>query len=138
MAILVVSCPCSLGLATPLSIMVGTSRAAKSGIIYKNGEIFEKLKKLMLFVLIKLNFKSRNFYVSYCSNEQYLNIVYTLESFSNHPIAKSLVNYALEKKASLVKEMKVEEIIGKGIQGKFQNDIYYIGNRKWLLNEDNN
>lgn len=138
-AILVVSCPCSLGLATPLSIMVGTSRAAKSGIIYKNGEIFEKIKKINAICFDKTGTLSQGiFNVTYCSNEQYLNIVYTLESFSNHPIAKSLVNYALEKKASLVKEMKVEEIIGKGIQGKLQDDIYYIGNRKWLLNEDNN
>ena len=124
-AVLMVSCPCSLGLATPLSILVGSSRAINLQIIYNNTEIFEKASHINTICFDKTGTLSKGTFVvsEFESNvDNALDIIYTLESISNHPIATSLVKFAKDNNAKLIKELKPKEIIGKGIEC----DDYFI------------
>ena len=137
-SVLMVSCPCSLGLATPLSILVGSSRAIKLGIIYNNTEIFEKASKLNAICFDKTGTITTGEFevINYESNDNNaLNIIYTMESNSTHPIAKSLVKYCKEHNAKFIEDLKVEEIVGKGIKA---NDYFiYKENRNIYLTKNN-
>lgn len=123
-AVLMISCPCSLGLATPLSILVGSSRAIKMSIIYNNTEIFEKASHIDSVCFDKTGTLSEGVFevTSYeASTEKAIDIIYTLESISTHPIAKALVKYAINNNAKLL-DLKPQEIVGKGIVA----DCYFI------------
>lgn len=137
-AVLMISCPCSLGLATPLSILVGSSRAIKLNIIYNNTEIFEKASKIDAICFDKTGTLSEGKFevVSFESNvDNALDIIYTLESISTHPIAKALVTYATNNNAKLIEGLNPVEIIGKGIQA----DDYFINkvNQEVILTKNN-
>lgn len=123
-AVLMVSCPCSLGLATPLSILVGSSRAIKMAIIYNNTEIFEKASRIDTICFDKTGTLSEGVFEvnSFNSNvDNALDIIYSLEVISTHPIAKALVNYCLKNNAKLI-PIEAKEIVGQGIMG----DNYFI------------
>ena len=123
-AVLMISCPCSLGLATPLSILVGSSRAIKMSIVYNNTEIFEKASHIDSVCFDKTGTLSEGVFevISYeASTEKAIDIIYTLESISTHPIAKALVKYAINNNAKLL-DLKPQEIVGKGIVA----DCYFI------------
>lgn len=132
-AVLMISCPCSLGLATPLSILVGSSRAIKMSIIYNNTEIFEKASHIDSVCFDKTGTLSEGVFevISYeASTEKAIDIIYTLESISTHPIAKALVKYAINNNAKLL-DLKPQEIVGKGIVADCyfiykENDIVYL------------
>ena len=132
-AVLMISCPCSLGLATPLSILVGSSRAIKMSIIYNNTEIFEKASHIDSVCFDKTGTLSEGVFevTSYeASTEKAIDIIYTLESISTHPIAKALVKYAINNNAKLL-DLKPQEIVGKGIVADCyfihkENDIVYL------------
>lgn len=132
-AVLMISCPCSLGLATPLSILVGSSRAIKMSIIYNNTEIFEKASHIDSVCFDKTGTLSEGVFevISYeASTEKAIDVIYTLESISTHPIAKALVKYAINNNAKLL-DLKPQEIVGKGIvaDGYFiykENDEVYL------------
>ena len=132
-AVLMISCPCSLGLATPLSILVGSSRAIKMSIIYNNTEIFEKASHIDSVCFDKTGTLSEGVFevTSYeASTEKAIDIIYTLESISTHPIAKALVKYAINNNAKLL-DLKPQEIVGKGIVSDCyfiykENDIVYL------------
>lgn len=137
-SVLMISCPCSLGLATPLSILVGSSRAIKLGIIYNNTEIFEKASKLNAICFDKTGTITTGQFevISYETNDNNaLDIIYTMESNSTHPIAKSLVRFCKENNAKFIENMKVEEIVGKGI--KAQEYFIYKENRTIYLTKNN-
>lgn len=123
-AVLMVSCPCSLGLATPLSILVGSSRAIKIGIIYNNTEIFEKASHIDTVCFDKTGTLSEGKFevISMSSTvDNALDIIYSLEIISTHPIAKALVKYCVKNNAKLIK-LDAKEIVGKGIV----SDNYFI------------
>ena len=133
-AVLMISCPCSLGLATPLSILVGSSRAIKLGVIYNNTEIFEKASKIDAICFDKTGTLTNGEFevIEYQSeDDNALNIIYTIESNSSHPIAKSLVKFAKANNAKIIGGLDVKEIIGKGIAA---NDYFiYKENRNIYL-----
>ena len=136
-ATLMISCPCSLGLATPLSILVGSSRAIKMGIIYNNTEIFEKANNINAICFDKTGTLSEGKFevISYNSNkENALDIIYSLEVISNHPIAKALVTYCLKNNAKLI-NLNAKEIVGKGIVS--DNYFIYKENECVYLKENN-
>ena len=134
-----ISCPCSLGLATPLSILVGSSRAIKLGIIYNNTEIFEKASHIDAICFDKTGTLSEGKFEVVSFESSYpnaLDIIYTLESVSTHPIAKALITYAKENNAKLISSIKVNEIVGKGVSG----DDFFIYKDKdivYLKEKDN-
>lgn len=116
-AVLVISCPCSLGLAAPLSIVVGTTRAGKMGILYQNSEIFEKFHHVDCVCFDKTGTISLGQFevVEAWSTPEWDDVAYTLEHVSQHPIAKAICGYLREKGANVLGEMTPQEVAGKGV-----------------------
>lgn len=130
-AVLVISCPCAMGLATPAAIAVGLGRAARNGILFRNAKSLELFKDIRTVVfdktgtLTKGNFTITAFY-SAIDEAEFKQVVYSLEKYSNHPIAKTIVN---EWKASqAVLWNKIEEIKGAGMKATDkQGNLYELG-----------
>ena len=144
-SVLVVACPCALGLATPLAMVVAIGNCSKRGVLIKSSESIEALKHIDTIVFDKTGTLTEG-KLSIVDGEytkENIKILQSLEVMSNHPIAKSIANYNTEtllenennqKQLYEVKEFK--EIPGKGIQGSINGKTYYAGNQK-LLNEKN-
>ena len=116
-AVLVISCPCSLGLAAPLSIVVGTTRAGKMGILYQNSEIFEKFHRVDSVCFDKTGTLSTGVFtvVNACSTPEMDDVAYTLECISQHPIAKALCAYLRKKGANVCPDLQPIEEAGVGV-----------------------
>ncbi len=134
-AVLVISCPCAMGLATPTAVMVGIGRAAKNGILIKGGSTLEEFAKSNIMVFDKtgtittgkFNVKSFKIIDNSTDEKTALSIIYQLEKHSSHPIAKSLVR-AFENKVDKTLQLEdIFEVKGAGLQGKYKNDEYYFG-----------
>lgn len=133
-SVLVISCPCALGLATPVAIMVGTGIAAKNGILIKNAEALENLHKTDVIVLDKTGtVTSGELSVAdiQCkeNKQEFLSIAYTIESFSDHPIAKAICRYAEQNGAIKKESHNTETLTGLGISCIIDNKKYFSGNR---------
>ena len=133
-AVLVISCPCAMGLATPAAIAVGLGRAAKTGILFRNAGSLESFKTIRQVVFDKTgtlttgHFIISKFYSSIDENE-FKKIAHSLEKFSNHPLAKSIT--AKWKTKDIIKWKKIEEIKGIGINAADENgNIYEAGSYK--------
>ena len=137
-AILVISCPCALGLATPTSILVGNGKAAQNHILYKGGEFFELANKIEAIAFDKTGTLTvgKPQVTDYIGNENALNYLYTLEKESTHPISVSLVEYAEKSNATLLDIKDFEVIEGKGIKGIIDGSMVSIGSFK-LVKEMN-
>jgi Cu+-exporting ATPase len=116
-AVLVISCPCSLGLAAPLSIVVGTTRAGKMGILYQNSEVFEKLHRIDCVCLDKTGtISTGQLAVTEADSDRAADdVAYTMESISQHPIAKAICTYLAQKGATVITEMQPQEVVGVGV-----------------------
>ncbi len=130
-AVLVISCPCAMGLATPAAIAVGLGRAAKEGILYtdtKSMELFKNIKQIVFDktgTLTNGRFTITN-YNSEIDNDEFKKIVFSLEKFSNHPIAKSIAD--AWKISNPVRWKKAEELKGIGVKGEDkEGNIFLIG-----------
>jgi Cu+-exporting ATPase len=137
--ILVIACPCALGLATPTAIIVGVGKAAGLGILVKNAESLEKLRSVNYIVLDKTgtltkgepsvtNLKS----VGIMSEKDALQILTSLESSSEHPLAKAIVEKAKTDKLTILPSSDFKSIPGQGLQGKINKVLYYAGNLKLM------
>lgn len=138
-AVMVIACPCSLGLATPTAIMSGTGVAAQNGILIKSGEVLEKIHKMDSIIFDKtgtlttgelkvIEIKNN----TDLSEEEFLSIIYSLEKNTDHPIAKSIVNFCKEKN---IKELDISDlkvIAGMGIQAVYNDKEILIGKRKYI------
>ena len=131
-AVLVISCPCAMGLATPTAIMVGIGRAAKNGILIKGGNTLEKMASIKNIAFDKTgtitsgNFKILKLNVIEGNEDEIKNIIYNIEKHSSHPIANSLVN-ELKDYSNELRIKNIEEKNGLGISAKINDDIYFIG-----------
>ena len=131
-AVLVISCPCAMGLATPTAVMVGLGRAAKSGILIKGGstlETFAKVKNIFFDktgTLTTGNFKIEKINCDTKSLKEVEEILYNLEKHSSHPIAKSIVK-KMEGKTNSIQLNEIQEHKGKGIEGKLNKHHYFLG-----------
>ncbi len=135
--VLVVACPCALGLATPLAVVVGMGLTAKEGILIKSSEILENAHKVDTVVFDKTgtltygNLKISKIYnFSEKSDEELIKIVASIEQNSTHPIAKAFTNHALNKKINLINVASFEEISGIGLKALIKEKEIYIGNNK--------
>ena len=136
-AVLIIACPCALGLATPMSIMVGVGRGALSGILIKNAEALEIMAAVDTVVVDKTGTLTEGkptltkvISLSEKSENDILQIAASLERASEHPLAASIVNAAQEKNLPLFQISDFQSFRGKGILGKLQGEEAAIGNRE--------
>lgn len=143
-AVLIIACPCALGLATPMSIMVGTGKGAQNGILIKNAEALETLEKIDTLIVDKTGTltegKPKLITIEIFEKEKEQEILKAaglLEQASEHPLAQAIVKGIQAKGINLVDKIEnFESITGKGIKGTFNNKNYLIGNQK-LMSENN-
>jgi Cu2+-exporting ATPase/Cu+-exporting ATPase len=133
--ILVIACPCALGLATPTAIIVGVGKGAKEGILIKDAATLEELHEVNTVIVDKTGTITKGKptlidinNLSNFSEAELVSILASLESKSEHPIAHAIVNYAKDKSISILDISDFENIQGKGVRGKVNNAEYYIGN----------
>ncbi len=137
-SVLVISCPCALGLATPCAIMIGTGKGAENGILFKDASALENLGKCNTIVFDKTGTITKGeMFVTDVTDEKYLDIIYSLENISDHPISAAICNYCKEKGANLLELQNSEYIIGKGIIAKIGDKTYKAGNQKLTGFADN-
>ena len=137
--ILVIACPCALGLATPTAIIVGVGKGAKEGILIKDAATLEKLHKVNTVVVDKTGTITKGkptlAHIQNLSNlkdDELVSILASLEKKSEHPIAHAIVNYAQEKSISLSNISDFENIQGKGVKGTANGTEYFVGNAKLI------
>lgn len=133
-SVLIIACPCALGLATPLSIMVGMGKGAEVGILIRDAASLEKLEKVRTLVIDKTGTLTEgkpklNKIVSYGSKseEELLTIAAGLEQYSEHPLANAIITAAKEKGLTLPKAQQFKSITGKGITGFIDNCEIFVG-----------
>jgi len=136
-AVLIIACPCALGLATPMSIMVGTGRGAAAGVLLKNAESLEILEKVTTLVVDKTGTltEGKPRLVSVVSNmdeNEFLSLAASLERQSEHPLAESIVAGAEERKAEFQTIEGFQSVTGKGVTGRVGGRVVALGNKKML------
>lgn len=140
-AVLVISCPCALGLATPVAIMVGTGKGAENGILIKSGDALETAHQIDTVVLDKTGTITQGKPVvtdiictagKSAAKTQLLKIAGSLEKGSEHPLAEAIVNYCVTNNISLEKVTDFNALFGKGIEGTVSGTHYYAGNEKMM------
>jgi P-type Cu+ transporter len=138
-AVLIIACPCALGLATPMSIMVGTGRGAEAGVLIRNAEALELLENVTTLVVDKTGTltegKPRLVTVvgqNSIDEQQLLRYVASLENVSEHPLAAAVVSGAKERGVTLVNVTEFESLTGKGVVGTIEGRRVAIGNVKMM------
>lgn len=137
-SVLVIACPCALGLATPVAVMVGTGVGASNGLLIKDAEILEKTHLIKTVVLDKtgtITYGEPNVtdFINY-GKEDVLSIVYSIENKSEHPLAKAIIDYAKKNDVQQVEIKDYKSVEGQGLQATYNDDIFMIGNKKNLKN----
>jgi Cu+-exporting ATPase len=142
-AVLVISCPCAMGLATPTAVMVGLGRAAKNGILIKGGNTLEEIAKIKYMVFDKTgtlttgNFKIKKIDTINSSIQKVESIIYGIEAYSNHPMARSLVSELGSKAPEKIIFTQVSEEKGVGMTGSdSEGNTYQFGSLQ-ILNSEN-
>lgn len=131
--ILVIACPCALGLATPTAIIVGVGKGAKEGILIKDAATLEKLHKIDTLIMDKTGTITKGKpEVTHVSDESMIQIFASLESKSEHPIASAIVAYATSLKITLLPVSNFSIIAGKGLRGTISNIEYFAGNARLM------
>ncbi len=140
--VLVIACPCALGLATPTSVMVGTGKGAENGILIKGADSLELAHKIQTIALDKTGTLTEgkptvtNFVtVKGTANSheiQLLALAASVERNSEHPLAEAVVKYALAQEVNLVSPQDFEAIAGSGVQGIVANQLVQIGTQRWM------
>jgi P-type Cu+ transporter len=138
-AVLIIACPCALGLATPMAIMVGTGRGASAGVLIKNAEALETLEKVDTLVVDKTGTLTEgkpsvtSMSDRLSSDPELLRLAASLESASEHPLANAIVAAAAEKKLRLSSPQDVQSITGRGITGVLDGHKVAIGSVRMMV-----
>jgi P-type Cu+ transporter len=138
-AVLIIACPCALGLATPMAIMVGTGRGAHAGVLIKNAEALETLEKVDTLVLDKTGTltegKPRVASIAepLINNPEALRLAASLERASEHPLAAAIVEVAMDKKLRLSPPQEFQSITGKGVTGVVDGHKVAVGNLRMMV-----
>ncbi len=138
-SVLIIACPCALGLATPMSIMVGTGRGAQSGVLVKDARAIEEMNKVDTLIIDKTGtitegkpsltrFKS----FGKMSDDELLRLAASIDVNSEHPIAEAIVKGAKEKNIELIKLGDFESVTGKGVQALYENQKIGLGNHRLI------
>lgn len=140
-SVLVISCPCALGLATPMAIMVATGKSAELGLLFKNAEALENLHKVDSILLDKTGTITNGKPIvtdidTILDEDEFIKIAASIENSSEHPLSNAIVLYAKDNDINLEKVDEFSAISGKGIIGKLHSTTYYGGNEKLMLDND--
>ncbi|AFY75363.1 copper/silver-translocating P-type ATPase [Synechococcus sp. PCC 7502] len=136
--VLIIACPCALGLAAPTSIMVGTGKGAENGILIKDAASLELAHKIQTIVLDKTGTLTEgkpvvtDIFSVNKNDDQLLKLVAAIERNSEHPLAEAIVNHAKQKDIPIPAATDFMAITGSGVQGKVDNFLVQIGTRRWL------
>lgn len=137
-AVLIIACPCALGLATPMSVMVGVGKGAQLGVLIKNAEALENMNKVNVLITDKTGTITEGkpsvekvFSLQNDENEL-LQSIASLNQYSEHPLAQAVVNFAKGKEIALIEVKDFEAISGKGVVGTVTNKKVALGNRKLM------
>ncbi len=137
-AVLIIACPCALGLATPTALIVGMGKGAQNGILFKDGQSLEILNQSDLMIFDKTGtitngiLAVNNIYSYNISDEEFLSLLASLETKSEHPIAKAIIDYANSKNINTKTITEFEVKPGKGLQARYGNDIILAGNENFM------
>jgi Cu+-exporting ATPase len=138
-AVLVIACPCALGLATPTALMVGSGMGAENGILIRQGEAIQTLKDVRIIVFDKTGTITKGkpevtdiVPVDGTDTERLLYLAATAESGSEHPLGQAVVRHAQEMDLSLGKVEKFKAVRGKGIEATFKGDRVLVGSKKFI------
>jgi P-type Cu+ transporter len=142
-SVIIIACPCALGIATPAALMMGAGKAAENGILIKGGEYLEIAKKVKTVVFDKTGTLTRGkpsvtdiIALSGLGEDEILRIAAIAESGSEHPLGQAVVNYAKEKGIMVSNPDSFEAISGHGLRARYSNHTILIGNRK-LMHDSN-
>lgn len=138
-AVLIIACPCALGLATPMSVMVGVGKGAQNGVLIKNAEALENLNKVDVLITDKtgtitegkpsvekvVNTKGE-------FDEKLLTYIVSLNQYSEHPLAEAIVKYGKERNIKLQESKNFEAVMGKGVIGRIGDRKIALGNKKLM------
>jgi P-type Cu+ transporter len=139
-AVLIIACPCALGLATPMSVMVGVGKGAQNGVLIKNAEALEKMNKVNTLIIDKTGTITEgkptvaqigSFHEDYDENKV-LEYIVSVNSNSEHPLAEATVKYGKEQNAEIVKSEKFSAITGKGVEAIIDGKKIALGNPKMM------
>lgn len=140
--VLIIACPCALGLATPMSVMVGVGKAAEAGVLIRNGEALQSASKITTMVLDKTGTitlgqpKVTDVYgVNSMDENQILQLVASLEIGSEHPLAEAIVESANERGLQTDKVEHFNAIAGQGVEGTVGDKRLFFGNQKLMFNQ---
>lgn len=137
-AVLIIACPCALGLATPMSVMVGVGKGAQSGVLIKNAEALENMNKVNVLITDKTGTITEGkpsvekIYASNNNDSDLLQSIASLNQYSEHPLAQAVVIYAKTKSISLIEVKDFEAVAGKGVIGTVTNKKVALGNKKLM------
>ncbi|MDD5150595.1 MAG: heavy metal translocating P-type ATPase, partial [Flavobacterium sp.] len=137
-AVLIIACPCALGLATPMSVMVGVGKGAQSGVLIKNAEALENMNKVNVLITDKTGTITEGkpsvekIFASNNNENDLLQSIASLNQYSEHPLAQAVINYAKSKTVSLIEVKDFEAVAGKGVTGTVNNRKIALGNKKLI------
>ncbi|WP_203565521.1 heavy metal translocating P-type ATPase [Alteromonas profundi] len=141
--VLIIACPCALGLATPMSVMVGVGKAAEAGVLIRNGEALQTTSKITTMILDKTGTitegapKVTDVLLAPGQNEkQVLMLASSIEAGSEHPLAMAIVESAKAKNIEPKKVTQFSSIVGQGVEAKFKEDTLLFGNEKLMKQRD--
>ncbi len=138
-SVLIIACPCALGLATPMSIMVGVGRGAQAGVLIKNAEALERLEKVDTLVIDKTGTLTEGKPTVVAlkpapgvSEEELIRLAASLERGSEHPLAAAIVRAAADRNLALARVERFESVSGKGVTGTIEGRTVVLGNRPMM------
>ena len=139
-AVLIIACPCALGLATPMSVMVGVGKGAQNGVLIKNAEALEKMNKVNALIIDKTGtitegkptvVKIGTFNADY-DERKVLQYIASVNSNSEHPLAEATVKYSKEQNAEIIKSENFSAVTGKGVEATIEGRKVALGNPKMM------
>ncbi|MFA6491139.1 MAG: copper-translocating P-type ATPase, partial [Candidatus Magasanikbacteria bacterium] len=138
-SVIVIACPCALGLATPTAIMVGTGKGAEHGVLIKGGEPLEAACKIKAIVFDKTGTLTKGkpevtdvISLGLADEAEIIKISASLEKLSEHPLAEAIVKHAEEESVDIFEVINFKAIPGHGVEGLIENKKYFMGNRKLI------
>ena len=139
-AVLIIACPCALGLATPMSVMVGVGKGAQNGVLIKNAEALEKMDKVDILIVDKTGtitegkptVETVGAFNDTLSDKEVLQYIVSINTNSEHPLAEATVKYGKEHNAQILKSEDFSAVTGKGVEAKINGKTVALGNPKMM------